>query len=59
MKQTATNPKPNQLFIRKNIVAKFAYSTKQNIKFVELKINNTFSTDPTSSVITTVISNAY
>jgi hypothetical protein len=58
MKQTASNSKVKQLFIKKNIVAKFDYFTTQNRKFEKLKIFDTIQTDPTSSIITTVISNA-
>jgi len=56
MKQTASNSRSKQLFIKKSIVAKFNYLTAQNIKSDRLKMDNTLQTDPTSSIITTIVS---
>jgi len=51
MKQTATNPKSNQLFIKKNIVAKFNNLIKKNIPN-NLVTNDTFPTTITSIIKT-------
>jgi hypothetical protein len=53
MKQTATNSKSKQLFIKKNIVAKFNNLTQKSVQD-NLMINDTFPTTVTSIVKTAV-----
>lgn len=52
MKQTATNPKSKQLFIKKNIVAKFDNLTLKNRRLDNFEINDTLTTT-ISSIIKT------
>lgn len=52
MKQTATNSKSKQLFIKKNIVVRFNNSTLKNMTQDNLVTNDTFPTTITSIIKT-------